>query len=278
MIDSQILNDYQACPCKTYYRFIRNVRPLIKESAFDKGGLLHYMMKYHYKLIKHNQTHAGKQIPYADIMRIVIRKAEKYMITLDLDIETCQKVLKTYDEYAKYYANEAWQIIAVEQPFARVIYEDESLKIIYTGIIDLATNISVVDTKTSERRGEPTGLSNQFMGYAWAFNVNNVVINKVGFQKTLPPEEKFERYTKSYPAEILEEWKQNTIREAKKLYLDLLEVKFMEGKKNFTSCDKYGGCIFSQICGTIPEARDFVIQQKYKIGEAWEPVKTLETK
>lgn len=285
VIDSQILNNYDACPSKAYYSFVMNAKTKIKATALDEGDMMHYMMKFHYKLIKHNQEYTGissikghpiSRFTIKEISEIVKRKAEKYLLSLDLDAELGMEVYRTYNDYWQYYSNETWQILEIESPFARVLHEDDELKIIYCGVIDLLTNVAIVDHKTSSRRGEPTGLSNQFMGYCWALGTNNLVINKIGFQKTLKNEEKFERYTKSYPPELINEWKENTICKAKSLYKDLLDIENMSRKKNYTSCDKYSGCIFQKVCETVPEARDFVIQRDYLIGEPWKPLKTLE--
>ena len=278
MLDSQLLNNFQDCEAKFYYNFVRNIRPPIKPEALDKGDLIHYILKFHYRLIKHNQSNCNngtiKQVPYSKIVQICTDKAEKYLLSLDLDVDLANEVVRAYSQYAEYYQNCNWTILEVEKPFAKILYDSDDLKIVYTGIIDLLTTIAIVDTKSSSRRGEPSALSNQFMGYAWAFNVFNVVINKVGFQKTLKPEEKFERYTKSYPKAIIDEWVENTITIGKEIFNLLQDVTKM--KRNFTSCDKYAGCVFQQICQTVPEAREFVIERNYQLVEEWKPVRGLE--
>lgn len=284
MIDSQLLNVFSECGTKFYYNFVMNVRTLFRPEAFDKGDLLHHMLKFHYKLLKHNQlalTNTEQKLrkySYTEIMKICINKAEKHLLTLDLDIELGQEVIKTYKQYAEYYSNESWQIMEVERPFAKVLWEDDELKIVYCGIIDLLTHVAIVDHKSSSRRGNISGLSNQFMGYAWAFNLYNVVINKIGFQKTLKPEEKFERPTMSYPSAIIEEWKVNTINTAQNLFMMLRNLPEMSRHRNFTACDKYSGCIYQKICGTTPDAREFIISKDYLIGEPWQPVKGLSVK
>jgi len=278
ILDSQLLNNFQDCEAKFYYNFVRNIRPPVKPEALDKGDLVHYILKFHYRLIKHNQMNCNhgtiKQIPYSKIIEICIAKAEKYLLSLDLEVDQANEVVKTYGQYAEYYKNCNWSILEVEKPFAKVLYDSDDLKIIYVGIIDLLTSIAIVDTKSSSRRGEPSALSNQFMGYAWAFNVFNVVINKVGFQKTLKPEEKFERYTKSYPKAIIDEWQANAITIGLKVLNFLQDVTKMT--RNFTSCDKYAGCVFQQICQTVPDAREFVIERNYQLVSEWKPTKGLE--
>jgi hypothetical protein len=259
-----------------------NVRPLVKAKYFDEGALLHHILKYHYKLIKHNQRAVtsdnwGKVIPYYKIIEICIKKAERFLLGLDLDVELGQTVIEIYKEYAVYYQSDNWKVLEVEKPFAKTLYNDDNLKVVYCGLIDLVTTIAVVDHKSSKRRGVPSPLSNQFIGYCWATEVNNFVINKVGFQKTLKPEEKFERPPYSYFPAIIEEWKNNTIKDCVELY-DFLtnHPADLSTRRNLTSCDKYDGCIFGKICQTHPEAREFLIKHDYQIGEPWRPIKGLE--
>jgi hypothetical protein len=305
-LDSQILNTYAMCERKCKYAFIDRITPMVKAEALDKGGLLHELLKVHY-IVKMKDFARLLNIPtfqplVAELLIKTVQGANKVDFTpldleelqdmtiqgivkrhydyvstqSDLPIEICEEVYKTYLQYAQYYENDGWLPIAVEQSFSKVLFESESVKILYEGIIDWLDEHKIVDHKSSSRRGEPLSLSNQFMGYAWAFGVHNVVINKVGFQKTLDAKDKFERYTKSYPNSLIEEWKANTIRTALELMVDVQNVVEMEKKFDLTSCDKYGGCIYTQVCETEPEARPWKMQTNYKIGEVWSPAKELE--
>src|SRR5204862_6305778 len=99
-------------------------------------------------------------------------------------------------------------------------------------------HVGIVDHKSSSRRGTPSGLDNQFLGYCWALDVNNLVINKIGFQKTLKNEDKFERHVKSYSKELLDEWRVNSIRSAIELYCSMKDVSELAKQKDYTSCGK----------------------------------------
>lgn len=293
-IDSQILNTYQSCPCKTKYQFIDNIRPMQKEEAFDRGGLLHDMLKVHYiglmnDVVRLKSMGAWLDMPHIDeethltgnngYVRIVemARKFGNFKATkCDLPIEVCDEVIQTYLDYAEHFRNDGWIPLSVETPFSVVLYENDELTILYEGIVDLVTQNLIVDHKSSKRRGEPSALSNQFMGYCWSLGINNLIVNKVGFQKSLKPKDKFERYTKSYPKSILEEWKVNTIRVALELYEQMKDKANLENQRNYTSCDKYSGCIYSNICLSEPEARTFIIQRDFMVGEPWKPTEELE--
>ena len=142
----------------------------------------------------------------------------------------------------------------------------------YQGKIDLTIAISnahliPIDHKSSSRRGKPEYLSNQFQGYCWLLGVNNIIINKIGFQKTLKDNEKFERHTLSYPPELIEEWRQNAIYWLKK-YISDGERNFYP--PNFTSCDKYSGCIYEEVCRKTEEVREYKLSQLFQERPKWD--------
>jgi len=290
------------CARRCKYAFVDKIQPMTKAEALDKGGLLHELLKVHYIVIMKDYERLLKletfkplkieniqppvvadftevdleELRESSIQQLVKKHYDYITTSIDLPIEICEEVYKTYSQYAQYYNNDGWFPIAIENPFSKLLFEDTDLCILYEGITDLVTQNLIVDHKSSSRRGEPLSLSNQFIGYAWALGINNVIINKVGFQKTLEPKDKFERYTKSYTKDMIEEWRINTIAWALKLFYHLSNLDEMEQDTNFTSCDKYGGCIYASICETEREARSWKIQNNFKIGEEWSPAKELE--
>jgi hypothetical protein len=106
------------------------------------------------------------------------------------------------------------------------------------------------------------------MGYCWALNMNQVIINRVGFQKTVSAQDRFQRIFLSYERELIKEWVQQAV------YWGHILAGYIDKDyfpPNFTSCDKYAGCIFQQVCGTIPQVRDFKLQSFYYQGDPWSP-------
>lgn len=293
-LDSQILNTYQLCARRCKYQFVDRLSPLVKAVALDKGGLLHEVLKVHYLYLMKDFTRIRNLKSFdgrtlldetaneLSLVQVVRKHFDFVSMDSDLPLDICEEVWNTYVQYEQYYRSDGWMPIAVEQSFSKVLFEDDDLIILYEGIIDWLDNTKIVDHKSSSRRGEPLALSNQFMGYAWAFGVHNVVINKIGFQKTLDAKDKFERYTKSYPADMIAEWRENTIQWALRLFYHLNHIEEMEKDFNLTSCDKYGGCIYAGStadlgpCQTERQARSWKIQNKYKVGEVWSPAGDLE--
>jgi hypothetical protein len=161
----------------------------------------------------------------------------------------------------------------VEQTFSVVLYEDPTIKIIYSGKIDLVADtpvgIIIVDHKTESRKSDPSTLTNQFVGYANALKIYNVWINKIGFQKTLSRADRFRRYIKPYNPDWVEEWKQGVIEDVKSAALDIQNNTF---RPNFSACDRsFWGCEFKILCETTADNRKFKARTFFKVGDPWDP-------
>jgi hypothetical protein len=197
---------------------------------------------------------------------------------MELAIEEVEAVSYQFQEYIKFYKDDPWSTLAVEEVGSKELFCDDSVHIIYDFKIDrLAQRGDIIapwDYKTSKKRSEVSSLSNQFIGYAWGTDSSYVVVDKIGFQKTLSPQERFQRILLSYDAERIEEWRQNSIHWAL-IYLDMLENQ-SAGHMNLTSCDKYSGCIYRSICEKSTSNRQWVIDRDFQAGEPWDVAKTLE--
>ena len=101
-----------------------------------------------------------------------------------------------------------------------------------------------------------------------------MIVNKIGFQKTKKPIERFTRPAYIYRPEILEEWKLNVIYRVKQM------IAYQEADyypRNFTSCEKFNGCYLQRFCTTSPGGREFLIGTEYKIAdESWDASRKLE--
>jgi PD-(D/E)XK nuclease superfamily len=273
VMDSQLLNSLQLCGYRTDLYFNKNYRPNFKAEALEKGDLLHLIFKVFYTLqIKR------PDIDYLTAVELAVKWGREHAImNLALDVDTAEETVFQCVEYFKHFQGEYWTPTHVERPFAKIIYENENenLRIIYEGIIDLMVNTKVgeaiVDHKSASRNADSTylGLSNQFKGYAYCMETTDVIINKVGFQKTLKPAERFKRIPISYEQATLDEWCQETIWWGQQL---LFYIENNTWPMNHTSCDKYSGCIFNKACIHEPgESRNWMLQTEYIIGKKWSP-------
>ena len=271
-LDSQILNTVSACARKVDLGFIKNWRPTEKAEALEKGDLMHRMLKHYYL-----QRKAGRTDMHA-VIDEAVNVGRAATIEMDLSDSTVDENIKQFRAYAVYYNQDGWKPLEVEQSFSKVLYRREDspeldgLQILYEGVIDLIAEtphgIFVIDHKTASRRSSPARLSNQFMGYAWATGSWNIIINRIGFQKTLSEQERFQRIFHSYNQQLIDEWVEQTV------YWTNMLVGYIDNNyfpPNFTSCDKYSGCIFQEVCEAIPDVRDFKLQTKFYVGEPWSP-------
>lgn len=259
-------NAIQSCATKDNYENVMLLRPLVSAEVLDRGTLMHKVLEVYYKFIR-------SSLP--DPVNAAIIAGRKLAVELDLEITSSEEVISHFIKYVEYWKGDGWIPVFVEESFSVVLYEDETLRILYEGTIDLVVdNVQsyrlVVDHKTGSRNKLPLGLSNQFRGYALALENDTITINKVLFYKTEhKPEEIFRRYPISYTSRQLEEYRQNTIHWA------MYRYELMKKKKenpdfllpmNLTSCDKYGKCIFVPICDSVPgDAREYTIGSKYKV-------------
>jgi hypothetical protein len=290
-IDATILNTFQSCARKAKYSFIDNLRPPEKEEALERGDLVHKMMEVYYSLQLKNfdfQTEVWKEILASGINAPLTRALEsnrdfaittgRYFATkMSLPTEEVDESIFQFREYCNYYARDSWSPLAVEEVGSKILFENELYKFIYNFKVDMIAEqgriIAPFDHKTAKRRSEPSSLSNQFIGYCYGLGMNNIVINKIGFQKTLSPQQRFNRFILTIDDARIEEWKVNTIKWCARI------VESMDNDDwdmNLTSCDKYAGCIYASLCETDPESRLYKIERDFKVDKPWDVAKGLE--
>jgi hypothetical protein len=273
--DATLLNNI-ACARKGKFAHLLHLKAQGQTSTyFDYGELMHYLMRHYYGQQKNGET----KVQARDF---AIQQAREFYPTLDLPVADCEEVIKNFNEYCIYWQNDTWITHKIEEPFSSVVYEDEEfnwadedkgLKLVAEGIIDLEVetenhNITLVDHKTPNRNRDPEKLSNQFMLYCFAFGHKSIIINHIGKQKTLKPADKFHRYTRFYSKELLDEFMQETILKVIRWLRDIEQGLFLA---DHTSCDKFNGCTYRQICEQSPSMREQIIKMYYKTGEEWSP-------
>lgn len=276
-IDSQALNAFSSCEAKLKYQMIDHIRSMEKPEAFERGDLAHIILKTFYRIKKARYDGKWKEGYDNKKWRDSCLAVGNYHATkLNISPEECASVIRSFNQYFEYKFNDNWVPLAVEEFAARVLFEDEKYKFIYTGILDLILQwrstdppILPVDHKSSSRFGEISPLSNQFYGYAWLLGTKRVLINRFGLQKTLKPEEKFKPEIMNYTQELIDEWQEDSIEYIKDMIGVIEKGRF---RRNLTSCDKYSGCLFREICTADRRAREYRIKQRYQIGPKWEPV------
>lgn len=184
-------------------------------------------------------------------------------------------VLDTCDQYQRFRRNDHWIPLEVEVVKGEILYEDDEIRIMWKAkldaIFDTNHGIFPVDHKTMKsNRGDNLSLNNQFTGQCLMMKVQNIIINKIGFQKTLPPDKRFIRTPISYTTERLLEWQSTILPYYGKTLLMYAESGYFP--PNFTSCEgKYGNCAYHKVCESNPDDRERKIKEMFIVGPEWNP-------
>lgn len=265
-VDSQMLNTHASCNRKFDLYHIQNWRPGQVGEPLERGDLVHVILAEYYRARMRGKT----ELP--EMLSVAIEAGRNRALDLALTPEEAEYIIRVSVENLAHWHQDGWKVLFVEQPFSKVIFEDEDYVFLYEGIMDLGVETffgpMVVDHKSGKRREDPHKLSNQFMGYSWAADLPNVMINRVGMQKSLKTADKFQRQHISYAKELISEWRTNTIHEIKKMAFN---AKHNLWTPNFTSCDKFGGCLFEEVCEVAPAMRPYKIEARFYKGEPWSP-------
>jgi hypothetical protein len=161
-----------------------------------------------------------------------------------------------------------------------LLFEDDNVRIYLAGKIDLVMSDNKyenepMDHKSYDRSWEVGRMNNQFKCYATAMGSMYLTVNKIGFQKTLKPHEKFTRPRLVFDPFVLEEWKQNVIRNIMTKYVTCVAENAWP--MNETSCDKYNRqCEYYDICDSsgMP-AKNWQINSEYVVSEPWDVTRVM---
>jgi hypothetical protein len=162
--------------------------------------------------------------------------------------------------------------VEIEEIRGKQIYEDDTLRIIYKCKTDLTTDTSggIIpwNHKTEKRRFPLLSLNNQFMGECVVHGTSQIMINTLGFQTSLKPEEKFRRQLVPYSKDRLAEWLESVVYWAYQI-IEYKESGHYPHRMTMGSCDKYGGCRFKSVCESDRSIREDEIKRLFKVGEPW---------
>lgn len=274
-----MMNSFMSCPAFFNYRFNLNKVAVLRAKPLDKGGLVHVGLENYYQGLKDN-------LPYdAAVDKAMVATRVAAATDSDLDTHEVERVFEVLLEYFPRWriVDMGWQIGEIEKSFIKILYEDETFRLVVIGKVDLTisnnqyTNVPV-DHKTYERDFPVTRLGMQFPTYAWATNSQWLFVNRVGFQTSIKPEIKHKRVPLSFDSEFIEQWKQNWIKWAMRYY-DCIESN--DWPMNTTSCFSFGRlCEYHEVCDTsgTNEQKEHKLHLHFKTDKPWDVSRILSHK
>lgn len=263
VFSSHRINDAEVCPRLYYYKHELLKGPLKQPTYFEEGELLHYIFKLYYS------DRMEKKDPNYELYYERGRNfATKLSITSELVEETIEAAKMYFEFYPPQY--ETWEILGVEVPFARLLFENDQIRIIVTGTNDLIvrTNngkgpVVIVDHKYLAQFRPMGDRANQPLTYCWATGIRDFLYNKIGKQKSYKPEQRLKREPYlNYGEHHIEEWRNSAIYAAMEL-VRCNETGVWPAR--FSSC-RYQGkkCTFYDICNTTPSNRDYKLNTFFR--------------
>lgn len=311
ILDATILTTLMSCPRLADFRFNHNLQSINgKSNSLECGSLVHTFLEYFYRgminglkreqaigfafaaaelyirgcsictdfipmeknvdgvftmVTKPPCNHKPNEFPG---LKNTPKESEGYKLGWHYVLDTCQ-------EYVDHWRNDHWQPLEVETVKQKILYEDDEIRILWKAKLDWLGDtydgIYSMDHKTMKQRRNTNSMNNQFMGQCLLLGTRKVYINKVGFQSSLKPEEKFLRPPICYSASRLIEWQSETLPYYAKLLLMYAESGHFP--PNFTHCEgKYGDCAFYEnVCSSDPGMREENIKLHFMVGPTWNP-------
>lgn len=314
ILDSQILTALMACPCLADFRFNYNFISLAgKSNSLEVGSIVHIFLEYYYKAIINGikrDNALGYGMAAAELYIKGCRGCAEFVPSEAFPKPPCghkpfefpgvkntprepdttnprekyktgwQWALDTCDQYHSHYRGDHWVPLEIEVVKQELLYEDDEVRVLWKAKLDAKfdTNQGIypTDHKTMKQRRNTISMNNQFIGQCLISNTRQVIINKIGFQKTLKPEEKFERKPLGYSEQRLVEWQTELLPYYAKLLLMYAETGYWP--RNYNHCEgKYGNCAFLPVCEANPDMRETEIKRLFVIGPEWNPTNDDDT-
>ena len=287
VLDASKIDLFETCPARYNFRHNHNkgLALVHKAKALDMGSLAHAGLEVYYRGL-------AEGLHYDDRMNACLMKIRELSSNPEesnSEPEEVAVILKAIEESSDYWRAEdenCLEVLAVETPFAYTLFEDDTVRIIISGKIDLLVNFKgigrassyeglPIDHKTFSRESMLLRKSNQFINYCNAVGSNYLVVNRIGLQKTKTAEERFKRLPLSYDPIYIADWKQNLTKMILQEYLACIADDYWPEKP--TSCNKFMRlCEYYSICDSSgQDAKDNKLENEYVLQTPWDVTKPL---
>ena len=300
-LDSQQLYTFGICPLQWYYSYKESIRLATTDQkvAADKGTLVHYLMDLYYTE-RATKPSESRLLHASNICQRFLSEKKTLelfptsdLITDDnfgLDTFLCDRFML----YVHRYLNDDFKPLIVngkpgiEVGFSKLLYEDDSVRFILEGRIDLLVDLAGgawVDHKSEGKYNPLYFYKVQFRTYALATGYMFGLINYFGMQedkdrKLLKANKLFRRDLIAFKPEMIQEWKQKVLRIFWNVFYGLAlpeneQEKYFYELKNESSCsgafDSHP-CQFTHLCEEYNwKFKQEIKEFKYKKVEPWVP-------
>jgi hypothetical protein len=269
ILDATILSTAMSCARLTDLRFNQHLQAKDgKSKSLETGSIVHTILENYYRSVIDGKSRN-------DAIAIGMASGRTYVETdvNNADDKEIEWTFTTMEQYFEHYKNDSWTPLEVEVTKGSVLYEDDEIRVLWKAKLDVMVDtnqgIYPVDHKTMKQRRETVSLNNQFMGQCILSNTRGVIINKIGFQSSLKPADKFQRVLIPYTADRLMEWQSIILPHWAKQIAMWNETGYFP--PNFTHCEnKYGICQFRDHCEADRQMREEVLKQAFEVGEVWD--------
>lgn len=289
VLDATLLSSLMKCSRYLDYRFNQSlVQKEGKSNALECGSLAHVILEWYNKsLIAGAGRNEALDNGFLAGMEYVngFHPNNKFVTDVTEDgvkntPEASDKynigwsyVFDTMRQYFDYWKNDSFVILGAEEVKGSLIYEDSELRVLWKAkfdqIIDTEAGLISMDHKTMKQRRETSSLSNQFLGHCAILKSHSVIINKIGWQTSLKPEDKFLRATVSYSSDRIAEWANDIVPHYARLFVAYTEVGVFP--PDFSGCEtKFGFCDFKEVCESDRHMREEVLRINFKKGKVWD--------
>jgi hypothetical protein len=287
VLDASKIDLFETCPARYNFRHNHNRSlPIInKNKSLDLGGLAHEGLAVYYKLLQSGVNFAERN----EACEMKIREISSNPEESNSEPEEVSSLLSSIEQNLDYWRSEdenCIEVLEVEQPFAYVLFEDDTIRIIISGKIDLLCNYKPIgrgasytrlpiDHKTFSRDSMVLRKSNQFINYCNAVGSNYLIVNRIGLhdgsvKNPLTAEEKFKRLPLSYDPVYIADWRSNLTIMILQEYLTAVATdKWVEKP---TSCFKFNRlCEYYSICDSSgQDSKDMKLENNYIEVAPWD--------
>jgi hypothetical protein len=270
-----------SCPFKYKLNFLDSLVPREGLSIWIRRGVI-----IHNALLEYWKVRLVADDYQEAVKKCLNRAKEDFAKDLEFEPDFKLESLQTLLQFLQHIQSYSWIPLAAEKHFRKLVYEDATLRlrIFLTGRIDLIVRtpqlpVIPIDLKTETERWFHSQMSNQFRIYCIATDTNLLWVQRVGFQKTLKPEDKFAIESIPFDPDILDEWKNNTLVYWVKQLIVAHEDSYFP--MNTTNCiHGHFKCQFSDgnehrgICNVSRVIRQQKLERYFVKTERWDPSKT----